>query len=93
MQGKKEESKFAIYTHIYTHIYISYEYNYEFAIYTHIYTHIYAYIQGKKEENKFADICMPEVKALTNNLKGRSGSANAHLVARELEVCIHTHTL
>eukprot|EP00802_Teleaulax_amphioxeia_P016623 Tamp_16747.p1 GENE.Tamp_16747~~Tamp_16747.p1 ORF type:complete len:345 (+),score=71.30 Tamp_16747:214-1248(+) len=42
--------------------------------------------QGKKEENKFADICMPEVKALTNNLKGRSGSANAHLVARELQV-------
>jgi hypothetical protein len=29
---------------------------------------------------------MPEVKALTSNLKRRSGSSNAELVARELQV-------
>lgn len=42
--------------------------------------------QGSKEENKFKDIGMPEVKALTANLKARSGSADASIVARELQV-------
>jgi hypothetical protein len=42
--------------------------------------------QGSKEENKFKDILIPEVQALTANLKERTGSANASIVARELQV-------
>ena len=42
--------------------------------------------QGSKEENKFKDIQLPEVQALTASLKARTGSANASIVARELQV-------
>jgi general stress protein YciG len=42
--------------------------------------------QGNKEETRFKDIQQPEVTALTANLKVRSGSADASIVARELQV-------